>query len=64
MASSAWLVTDPVDVQEGTRYRLFLNEDREVFVLHVPGKWRGWNGESTCEVTAAMKAAVLDYERA
>lgn len=64
MASSAWVCTEGVDVQEGTRYRIFLNDDIEVFVLHAPGKWKAWNGHAMCEVTAAMKAAVLEYERA
>jgi hypothetical protein len=62
MVVSAWEVTDVVDLPEGHRYTLVL-KDREVMVLHRPATWRGWNGQSVCEVTGAMKAAVLDYER-
>lgn len=62
MASSAWEVTEVVDLPEGVRYTLVLGS-REVLVLHRPGSWRAYNGQSLCEVTAAMKAAVLEYER-
>jgi hypothetical protein len=63
VASSAWEVTEIVDLPEGLRYTLVLGA-REVLVLHRPASWRAWNGEAVCEVSAGMKAAVLDYERA
>lgn len=62
MASSAWEVSDVIDLPEGLRYTLVL-KDKEVLVLHNPAAWRAWNGNSVCEVSAGMKAAVLEYER-
>lgn len=62
MASSAWKVTEVIALPEGLRYTLVLGA-REVLVLHKPASWRGWNGSSVCEVSAGMKAAVLEHER-
>jgi hypothetical protein len=61
MARSSWRVIETEDLDSGLRY-LVRSGEREMIVLHQDIGFQGWNGQSRCEVSAAVKSAIIDYE--